>query len=82
MNDIDPEFCKYVCEALDNIVDHHTPDGVAIDEPVMDLTNATFNYYINKHGVPTNANEARKMFEWAATLEFAWQSIAGMQVPE
>lgn len=59
---------ELILETNDKLVDVVAPDGVATD-PSRTFTSEAFDYYIARHGLPTTANETRRMFEFAACLD-------------
>ena len=63
-------FLRYVFNVIDSWTRDVTPNGVAVKDNISaHLTNAAFDYYIATYGLPCTANQARHMFEWAATFE-------------
>jgi hypothetical protein len=68
------EFETMVLSAADRLSNETTPGGV---DKNMEFTNRAFDYYVASHGLPTTANEARKMFEFAAVLDTTTQFVLG-----
>lgn len=61
-------FDTLVYEAADKLANMGAPGGVATHSYTQ-FTSQAFDFYIAKHGVPTTANQARRLFEFAAVLE-------------
>ena len=58
--------------AADRMMDLTMPDGISTN-PAQAWTTTAFDFYVANHGIPTTANEARRMFEFAACLEHAYR---------
>lgn len=64
----DDDFSQFVFTEAERLAALMVPGGVATGVG-MDFTSAAFDYYVAHHGVPTTANEARQMFEFAAVID-------------
>lgn len=64
---------------LDGYVETFAPGGVAEDTEAMHLTTEAYTHYVATYGVPTTANAARHMFEWAAALDLTFTTLRQMR---
>lgn len=75
-------FMAYVFDILDGWSNDMVPHGIATQRIENYVTNIAFDHYIATYGIPKNANEARHMFEWAATLETTYTILKAMSEME
>lgn len=68
---------KVTLEALDLTTTKLIESGsVASDE--CEFSNTAFAFYVDRHGIPKTADEARRMFEFAVNLDKATSLTIGI----
>jgi hypothetical protein len=64
----------HVLRIADIVTERECPGGIP-NNPFADVTNAAFDFYVAEHGVPKDANAARRMFEFVSILHIACQHV-------
>jgi hypothetical protein len=64
----------HVMRIADFVTERQCPGGVA-SSPTAEVTDAAFDFYVAQHGVPKDANAARRMFEFVSILQIACQHV-------
>lgn len=73
----DPEMIRMVGDMTVGAIDRHLPGGVSAERRAnQEFTDAMFDYYIARYGLPTDANAVRRMFEFAAAAPVVSDMIA------
>jgi hypothetical protein len=65
----------HLLRIADIVTERECPGGIP-NSPNADIINAAFDFYVAEHGVPKDANAARRMFEFVTVLHIACKQVA------